>query len=600
MTGTVSIAFWVGAAIGLIVAFSLARLWFWRGAVSAEQRPPLWRLALLMALNLAAGALLYLTLFPPITPLRTGALVVATQGAPGVIATHPGDKLIALPEAGSVAGAEPAPDLATALRRFPDAARLRIVGGGLEPRDLQPLPLPATYAPPPLPRGLIEVALPQPVTPGGAFSVAGRVGALPAGSIALVDPSGAVVDHAATVSGGRFVLRSSARVSGQTLFALRLQDAAGHAVEQIAVPVDARPVPRPTVLALEGAPNPETKYLRRWAQDAEIDLRLQADLGGGVQIGDPPGVLTAARLRDVDLLVIDDRRWEGLSPQARGVVTAAVREGMGLLLRPTGSLSGATRREWAALGFPLSGGDDAREVELPSAPGSADSADPAAPTETPAPLERRDFALSGDGTASLLRAADGTELAGWRPLGLGRVGVWTVADSYVLVLTGRGDTHGALWSALFSGLARPDPTRRLYVDGLSRAGVRLAACAVAADTIVVDPAGRESRLLVDPTSGDQACAAYWPQRAGWHLARTPDGAETAFYVHPRDAAPSLQAFQTREATRRLVAVSGFRSAAAAGRGGRGAPWPWFAALLLVLTVLWTVERWRPKRAAPAN
>ncbi|UQV18753.1 hypothetical protein MU852_02275 [Brevundimonas albigilva] len=217
----------------------------------------------------------------------------------------------------------------------------------------------------PLARGVIEAALPAPVAPGGTFSVAGRVGALPSGSIALVDPSNAVVDHAAVVAGGRFTLRSSARVAGQALFALRLQDAAGRTVEQIAVPVDARPAPRPRVLALEGAPNPETKYLRRWAQDADVDLRLQVDLGGGLQMGDPPGALTAARLRDVDLLVIDDRRWEGLSPQARAAVTAAVRDGMGLLLRPTDALSGATRREWAALGFPLSGGGDAREVELP-------------------------------------------------------------------------------------------------------------------------------------------------------------------------------------------------------------------------------------------
>lgn len=600
MTGAASIPVWVGVAIGLIVAISLARLILWRQAAPVDQRSSLWRLALLMTLNVAAGALLYLTLFPPATSLRAGALVVATRGAPGVIATGPGDRLIALPEAGAVAGAEPAPDLATALRRFPDAARLRIVGGGLEPRDLQPLPVPTTYAPPPLARGVIEAALPASVAPGGTFSVAGRVGALPAGSIALVDPSNAVVDHAAVVAGGRFTLRSSARVSGQALFALRLRDAAGRTVEQIAVPVDARPAPRPRVLALEGAPNPETKYLRRWAQDADVDLRLQVDLGGGLQMGDPPGALTAARLRDVDLLVIDDRRWEGLSPQARAAVTAAVRDGMGLLLRPTDALSGATRREWAALGFPLSGGGDAREVELPPSPASTTSGDAAVRAETPAPLERRDFTLSGSDTASLLRAADGTELAGWRPLGLGRVGVWTVADSYVLVLTGRGDTHGALWSALFSGLARPEPTRKLHVDGFSTAGVRLAACAVAANTIVVDPAGRESRLLVDPATGDQACAAYWPQRAGWHMARTPDGAQIAFYVHPRDAAPSLRAFQAREATRQLAAVSAPRPSAAADRHGRGAAWPWFAALLAVLAFLWTIERWRPKRTAPGD
>ncbi|WP_292072183.1 hypothetical protein [Brevundimonas sp. UBA7534] len=600
MTGTASIPVWVGAAIGLIVAISLARLVLWRQAAPADQRSPLWRPALLMSLTVAAGALLHLTLFPPATPLRTGALVVATRGAPSVIATRPGDRLVALPEAGGVAGATRAPDLATALRRFPDAARLRIVGAGLDPRDRQPLPLAATYSPQPLPQGIIEVALPQPVAPGGAFNVAGRIGALAAGSVALVDPAGAVVDHEAVVAGAPFVLQSRARAAGQTLFELRLQNSAGRTIEKIDVPVDARPVSRPRILALEGAPNPETKYLRRWAQDADIDLRLQVDLGGGLQMGDPPGALTATGLRDVDLLVIDDRRWGGLSPQVRGAVTTAVREGMGLLLRPTGPLSGATQREWATLGFPLSGGGDAREVELARSPAAAASADPAARAETSAPLERRDFTLAGTETASLLRAADGTELAGWRPLGLGRVGVWTVADSYVLVLTGRGDTHGALWSALFSGLARPEPTRRLHVDGFPNAGVRLAACGVAADTVVIDPAGRESRLLIDPAAGDQACAAYWPQHAGWHVARAPDGAETAFYVHPREAGRSLQMFEARQATLQLLALSSARSSAPAAHEARGAAWPWFVALMAVLALLWTAERWRPKRAAFAH
>ena len=597
MTGTASMPVWIGAAIALIVAISLARLVLWRQAAPVDQRSALWRLALLMALTVAAGALLHLTLFPPATLLRTGALVVATRGAPSVIATRPGDRLVALPEAGGVAGATRAPDLATALRRFPDAARLRIVGAGLAPRDRQPLPLAATYSPQPLLQGIIEVAMPQPVAPGGAFSVAGRIGALAAGSVALVDPAGAVVDHEAVVAGAPFVLQSRARAAGQTLFDLRLQDSAGRTIEQIAVPVDARPVSRPRILALEGAPNPETKYLRRWAQDADIDLRLQVDLGGGLQMGDPLGALTTTGLRDVDLLVIDDRRWEGLSPQARGAVTTAVRGGMGLLLRPTGPLSGATRREW---GFPLSRGGDAREVELARSPVAAASADPATPGETPPPLERRDFTLAGTETASLLRAADGTALAGWRPLGLGRVGVWTVADSYVLVLTGRGDTHGALWSALFSGLARPEPTRRPHVDGFPNAGVRLAACGVAADTVVINPAGRESRLLVDPAAGDQACAAYWPQQGGWHVARAPDGAETAFYVHPREAGRSMQMFEARQATLRLVALSSARSSAPAAHEARGAAWPWFVALMAVLALLWTAERWRPKRATLAD
>jgi hypothetical protein len=51
--------------------------------------------------------------------------------------------------------------------------------------------------------------------------------------------------------------------------------------------------------------------------------------------------------------VIDDRSWAGWA--AARAVLAAVRDGMGLVLRTSGPLDGGGRAAWRSLGFPLTG-----------------------------------------------------------------------------------------------------------------------------------------------------------------------------------------------------------------------------------------------------
>lgn len=587
---------WAMVLIALAVAGGVIRLLLWRQAAPVDARTPRWRLAALIGLQLAAGVLLLLTLFPPSVATRAGTVIVATAGTGKTIALTPGDVLVALPEAGVVAGAARVPDLATALRRHPGAARVRIEGQGLPPRDQAPAAIPLDFAPPPPPPGLVELALPAPVAPGAAFSAGGRIGSLTAGSVELVDPAGGVVDRAAVLAGQRFLLSASTRTPGLALFGLRLRDGAGAIIEQIAVPVETRAQIQPRVVVVAGAPGPETKYLRRWAQDAGIALSLQVDIGGGVQLGDAPVALTRAALRDIDLVVIDDRAWETLGAGAQAALAGATDEGLGLLLRPTASLSAATRRDWAALGAPLTGGADSLPLRLdaaPPVPPAAASASAPADPDLPE-LARRDLGHEGPRAVSLLRDADGVALASWRARGRGRVGVWTVTDSYALVLTGRSDRYGEMWSELFSALARAGDDRRLRVDGLARAGLRLALCGVIGEASVVAPDGSARSLRVDPATGDQACAAYWPGTSGWHLARDGQGRETAFYVQPADTAPSLTIAANREATLALAATPTGRTAPAPPRAP-GAPWPWFAALLVALGLLWWLER---NRGAP--
>lgn len=570
---------WTAILIAIAAGGGIVRQILRRHAAPEAAHGPTWRFAALVGLQAIAGVLLHLTLFPPSIARSPGRLVVATRGAtPGVPAT--GDVLVALPEAGPMPGALRVPDLGSALRLHPDLGRLRIEGEGLTPRDRIPLDRPAEFAPAAPPRGIVDLALPDPVAPGARFVLAGQVGALPSGTVELLDPSGAVVDRAAVTSNGRFNLSAATRAAGLALFELRLRDTAGRQVEHVEIPVEARAQRQPRVLVLAGAASPEIKYLRRWAQDAGIALSLDVDLGSGVVLGDPTTPLTRAALSEVDLVVVDDRRWETLSAGARWSLDAATREGMGLLLRPTGPLSAITRRDWAGLGVATSGDGEAKAFRLE---GSA--------LEAAVELNRLDLSPAGRDGVPMVRDKAGAPLAAWRPRGQGRVGLWTVSDSHALALTGQVDRYGDLWGQLFSTLARPGDAPGVNLPKLARAGERATLCAVTGEERVIDPAGVESRLRRDPATGEAACAGYWPRRSGWHRILT-GGKETAFYVQPADTAPSLAHTANREATLDLVAgaADGVRSP----RPLPGSPWPWAAALLLALAALWWLERRSPR------
>lgn len=588
---------WAAVVIALAVAIGVIRLLLWQRSAPTDVRAPGWRLALLAALQLTAGALLHLVLFPPGVIAQNSTLIVATSGAPGSIERRRNEILVALPEAGELEGAVRVPDLATALRRFPGVARIRVEGDGLSPRDQGAASLPVDFDPPPRPGGLIEVAMPGWTAPGAQFSVGGQVGTLPAGTVELVDPANEVVDRARVAAGARFVLTSNTRAAGLALFTLRLRDRSGDLVEQVAVPVETREPDEARVLVLAGAPSAETKYLRRWAEDAGIDLSVQIDIGGGTRLGDTPVPLTRAALGDVDLLVIDDRRWETLDAGFRGALASAVDDGLGLLLRPTGPLSGATRRDWAVLGLPLTGGGDVRQLQLgPSRPARmSEGENGAVPDDLPG-LARRDVGQEGPDAVSLLRDADGVAFASWRSRRTGRVGVWTVTDSYALVLTGRSERYGELWSTVFSALARPGPARPAAIDPFARAGARLAVCQVIGEARVIAPERTVRALNIDPETGERRCAAYWPERSGWHVVRDGGDRETPFYVHPAGAGASLAAFADREATVALTARTANGSSPAPAPRGSGTPWSWFGALLLVLALLWWLERNRLGRA----
>ena len=563
------------AVLALAVLLAWIRLIRWQLGISPEARSPTWRIALLIAAQPLAAILLYLTLVPP--PVRTaaGTLVVVTRGA-GALPGLSDGRVVSLPEAPALAWAERVPDLGTALRRYPDTDRIRIVGEGLPPRDLDAARgRRVDFEPVRAPRGIVHLAPPAPQAPGSAFRVSGGVAGHDGGSVELLDPAGARVDRQPLERDGSFALRGAVRAPGTALFELRVRAPGGRVVERASVPVVAVDAPAPRLLLLAGAPGPETKFLRRWATDAGIELHAQLAVGGGLEVGDAPIALTRATLDRFDLAIVDERSWAALGPGERAALIDATRNGLGLLLRVTGPVPQATSRQWRALGFVVAGGSDGAKVPLSATPDGNEAA-----------LTRRVVRVAAPDAAALSNPTVGA-IAPWRAYGRGRVALWPLTDTYVLSLSGRPAEHAELWSETVATLARARSAGAPRIDALPRIGERLMLCGLPADARVEAPGGERARLVVELPS---ACAAYWPERAGWHRVQP---LATPFYVQAGTALPAVRATEARRATLQLVSAPG-RAAAGHASEQPGASWPWFIAWLAVSAAIWWLERARSR------
>jgi hypothetical protein len=405
-------------------------------------------------------------------------------------------------------------------------------------------------------------------------------------------------------------LHGSARAAGRSEFTLRLLDAQQHVVDSLPVPVQTVAAPPPRVLILAGAPGPELKYLRRWATDTGLAVQAQASAGGGVTLGDAPVALSTARLAATDVLVLDERSLAALSAAQRTLVQQALRDGLGVVVRSSGPLNDATRQALRNWGLPVSAGTRAAPLQLPADPEAAllrarrgpqrpstdstawmDEADAASHSATPPALERFDAGVTD--SEALLLDAKGNAVGGWRSVGRGRIALLPVTDSYRLVLSGRDDRYAELWSGVLSKVARAlpgAPAIRLQT-ATPWSGERVTLCEVPNGTRVRDAEGHTVALQVDPASGSQQCAGYWPQQPGWHQLQHGDTVQ-AFYVFDPATAQPLYRQQLRAATADRLAETNATSSGTPGKVP-GPRWPWLLAFIAVAGLLWWLERRRP-------
>lgn len=521
------------------------------------------------------AALLYWALYPPALPVPDQQLAVLVGGATaeqrGALGWR--QRIVAMPEAKAPPRFQTLPDLATALRRYPQTTTIDVIGDGLALRDQRQAQSRAVQFSASAEQGLVELQAPDQAAQGVQWQLAGRALA-PAARVELLDPSGAVADALALPPDGRFRLSASARIAGTARYELRVFDAQQKLVDHAAVPLLITAGERLKVIVRAGAPDPELKYWRRWADDAGIAVQADAALSRDVNLRAGETALTVAALADADLVIVDERSWLRLGDDEKAALRAAVDEGLGLLLRVTGAVPPAVAADWRALGFAVSNQEAPHSVTLDQRSGLRER-----DRFTVAPV-----AIASDHASPFLQADDDEVLAAWRSAGRGRIGIWRLVDSYRLILRGYPARYAGLWQAALATLTRARAAEhRPQLPPLAWVNERSLLCGLGAAATVRAADDSSTALLVD-----QACAAYWPSLSGWQSLQT-GAASFPFYVRAADDARGLRAARDRAATLALVHAAA-TGAAPAMRDAFVPRWPFFLAWLLLAAMIWWRER----------
>lgn len=597
---------WVAVALALIVLVASVRQLRRPAAHRGRQ-------IAVIALQVLAAALLYACLLPPTqrVPMRGLVVIGADAGSAGALPT--GGTHVVLPEADDVAGAARVPDLATALRLHP-SSRMTLVGAGLAARDRDTvLPADTRWQAAPAPTGWVSLQPPADTSPGARFELQARAHGVAAARAELLDPAGAVVDRVALPADGRVQLSGVARAEGRSVFQLRLLDAQGHVADTVPVPQQTLAAAPLRLLVRAGAPGAELKYLRRWATDAGIQVQVQADVGAGVSLGDGSVALDAATLARSDVLLLDERSLAALGAAQLAAVRAALRDGLGVLVRSTGAPSASARQRLGELGLPVRGDAASQSATLPGdgdatmrqarrgpvAAGTlptrdGEEADRESHTAALPVLES--LALHVPGSHALLQDHQGKAIGGWLAVGKGRIGMLPITDSWRWVLAGRDDRHGEVWSTVMATLARAQAgSESLWSpQALAWTGERQPLCGVQAPLQSLTREGVAVPLRVDPATGDARCAGWWPRQPGWQ--RLQHGDRTHWrYVFDPDQARALHRQAVMDATAHRLATTEPTPLQASQRVP-GPRWPWWLAFVACTSLLWWLER-RPAPSA---
>ncbi len=540
-------------------------------------------------LLLGCGLAFYLFAFPPVQSQPGQTLVVLTAGAEpgGELALAQSERLVALPEFDLPADsqlAERAPDLASALRRFPAASRLRIIGDGLSPRDLAAAAaLPVEYSAAASQPGIVDLRSPSTVVPGALWAVGGRVVDHEQAQIELLDPQQSPLARSQLDADGRFELFAHSPIAGLFRYQLRLLAADGETlIEQLSLPLQVETPRVQRILLFSRAPNAEQKYLRRWAVDSGQQLSSSINLRPrlSMRLGSPQ--LSADALAQTDLLILDDRSWYRLSSTQRSLVAEAVEAGLGLLLRLTDEPNQAQRRRLAEIGFAVAEAEISRQTQLPALNSELHNS----AGNNALQISRRLVKVEAASAVPLLTDSQGSALGLWRAQGDGRVGLLWVGDTYGIFLKGEKVRYASLWANLLGTLARAQDAPVLqHVGEHHWVDQRIAWCARQTDAVVIDPGGETVSLLTDEYT---ACAGYWPRSAGWHRLRAND-LEQPFYVRAADDGVALRHQQLIASNLSLAAEQPARAVASLPSVA-GPRWPWFLLWLALSGSLWWLER----------
>ena len=527
------------------------------------------------------------------------------------------------------ANAVAVPDVAYIRREFPEIRRLRVVGDGLEPWQIEALRdvelifddaerKASTPA-------ISFLNFPRDLAIGEPLRLQGSIEGLAAGksmTLTVVSPDGTKTE--ATVNGADAprttfqVIAPAPRSAGQFVWQVNARSAGdGDELlnEQIGIAAVRPYLPR--VLVLESSPSLETAHLQRWFGDLGGVLTSRTAVAQGryriattADTAPEFGAIDRGLLAQHDVLLIDAEALHALATDERAAIEAAVmEEGLGVLAFVAGA-------EPAHLqGQPLLPWQLESEAVEESGPRTARVwwRGLATPLEHPIAVESLRMQLTPKQT-SLVTDMQQRALVGAARHGRGQVAVSIVRDTWKWRLQDQPGEFASFWSHLLTRLAKPrDRQAERWAienaDSVPLAVNRPVELRLSGpekppvDAHVTSDGGDERvplALAEDAVDPHHWRSTFWPQRAGWHRVQLgPAGAHLDFFVHEADAWASLAPERRNTATRLAAARSSQPPHAKAQRDEQVQSGAASTVLLYVLFLCSTGYLWVERRRASA-
>lgn len=450
----------------------------------------------------------------------------------------------------------PISDLSYFLKSNPNIRKLNIYGYGLSKTELENLKgYQVNFHPTVSPNGTVAANWPAKLKTSDVLNVQGTYQNTSNQVIKLVLKGlGKAVDSTIieAKSNKSFSFKTNPRQIGKAVYELiALQKNDTLAKEPVPVQVgDQTPM---KVLILASFPDFEYKFLKNWLYENQYPLAFRSQISKNKYASDFLNLdsinlnqISTPALKKFDLLIIDEEELAALSPGERSSINIAVNNGMGLLIRVTGSKALTT----------LSG--KSNRFEIPPLKGKILNL---SLTEdhfkfSPLPLEQGLFLKTNQNEQSVITEASGKTLVNSNISGYGKILISTLSSTYNWILSGEKTDYAAYWSKLLANAARKrndiqsvnifpqfpvvHQKTRIITD-LSAAG-KLPTLRV--DDVQLSP--RQNMEL--PFQWD---ALYWPQKSGWTNLQVNQNIEP-IYIYENTDWQALKNQQTLNNTHQFI------------------------------------------------
>ncbi|WP_343524296.1 hypothetical protein [Pedobacter sp.] len=411
-------------------------------------------------------------------------------------------------------------DLSYFLKSNPKIRKLDIYGYGLSKADLENIKgYQVNFHPSVNPNGIIAAHWPAKLKTSDALNVQGTYQNTGNQPVKLVFKGlGKPVDSTTVEAGTNksFSFKTYPKQTGKAVYELiSLQKNDTLAKEPVPVEVnDQAPM---KVLILASFPDFEYKFLKNWLYENQYPLAFRSQISKNKFASDFLNMdsvnlnqVNAGLLKKFDILIIDEEELAAISPVERSSIALAVDNGMGLLIRITGSKPLTT----------LSG--KSTRFEIPPLKGKTLNLTLAEDhfRFSPLPLEQGLFLRPNQNEQSIVTDVSGKTVLSSNISGYGKISISSISSTYNWILSGEKTDYATYWSKLLASAARKRNDIQ-SVNIIPQFPVVNQRMRIITDLSVADksPALKIDGVQLHPRQNMelpfQWDALYWPQNSGW-------------------------------------------------------------------------------------